>query len=343
MNSKYNRVMFVTNSLSGGGAERATNILVNALTDLGLQVSLVAINSSTRDLIEPKCMVFELKRKWQGGLISVLAAYFKLQRVIWKWKPDYLVLNCDIPEFLGSLSLGKHKLIAVEHATYPWINRIQLGKVTRKVLAARNTKWVAVSEHLKIWGTQVSPDVSICNAIVLPKTNKPKAAGQIKRLNYVGRLSKEKQPLWALEIAQHVNLPLRIFGEGLLRTQLEDFGIENEVETQFAGFVSNPWESFNEGDLLLVPSSFEGDGLVLVEALSNRIPIIANDIPDLRRFNLEDQNYAAGIEAFAKSIALNLNTIEHFVPNKSKVDDILIARNPAVVGQKWKTFLNSLT
>ena len=335
--------MFVTNSLSGGGAERATNILVNALTDLGLQVSLVAINSGTRDLIEPKCLIFELKRKWQGGLISVLAAYFKLQRVIWKWKPDYLVLNCDIPEFLGSLSLGKHKLVAVEHATYPWINRIQLGKVTRKVLSARKTKWVAVSEHLKIWGSQASPDISICNAIVMTEMNRPKAAGHIKRLNYVGRLSHEKQPLWAIEIAQLVNLPLRIFGEGLLRTQLEDFGIENRVEIQFTGFVANPWESFDKGDLLIVPSSFEGDGLVLVEALSNSIPLIANDIPDLRRFNLEDKNYAASIEAFATSIASELNTIEHFVPNKSKVDSILIERKPAVVGQKWKTFLNSLT
>ena len=335
--------MFVTNSLSGGGAERATNILVNALTDLGLQVSLVAVNSSARDLIEPKCQTFELRREWQGGFVSVLVAYFKLQSVIWKWKPNYLVLNCDIPELLGSLSLGKHKLIAVEHATFPWINRIRLGKVTRKILSARNTKWVAVSKHLKIWGVEKHPDIAIHNAMVTPKVNRSKPIGQITRLNYVGRLSREKQPLWALEIAHLVNLPLRIFGEGLLRTQLEDFGIENEVETQFAGFVSNPWESFNEGDLLIVPSSFEGDGLVLVEALSNRIPIIANDIPDLRRFNLEDQNYAAGIEAFAKSIALNLNTIEHFVPNKSKVDDILIERNPAVVGQKWKTFLNSLT
>ena len=333
----------MTNSLSGGGAERATNILVNALTDLGLQVSLVAVNSSARDLIEPKCQTFELRREWQGGFVSVLVAYFKLQSVIWKWKPNYLVLNCDIPELLGSLSLGKHKLIAVEHATFPWINRILLGKVTRKILSARNTKWVAVSKHLKIWGVEKHPDIAIHNAMVTPKVNRSKPIGQITRLNYVGRLSREKQPLWALEIAHLVNLPLRIFGEGLLRTQLEDFGIENEVETQFAGFVSNPWESFNEGDLLIVPSSFEGDGLVVVEALSNRIPIIANDIPDLRRFNLEDQNYAAGIEAFAKSIALNLNTIEHFVPNKSKVDDILIERNPAVVGQKWKTFLNSLT
>ena len=333
----------MTNSLSGGGAERATNILVNALTDLGLQVSLVAVNSSTRDLIEPKCQTFELKREWQGGLLSVLAAYFKLQSVIWKWKPNYLVLNCDIPELLGSLSLGKHKLIAVEHATFPWINRIRLGRVTRKILSARDTKWVAVSKHLNIWGTQARPDISIDNATVTPKINKSKSNGKIKRLNYVGRLSQEKQPLWVLEIAQIVNLPARIFGEGLLKKQLQDFGIENGIETEFSGFVSNPWEFFEEGDLLIVPSSFEGDGLVLVEALSNRIPLIANDIPDLRRFNLEDKNYAANINEFYNSISFNLNAIENLLPNRTTVDGILENREPAVVGQRWKTFLNSVT
>ena len=342
MKNKYNRVMFVTNSLSGGGAERATNILVNALTDLGLQVSLVAINSGAPDLIEPKCQTFELKREWQGGLLSVLAAYFKLQTVIWKWKPDYLVLNCDIPEFLGSLSLGKHKLIAVEHATFPWINRIRLGRVTRKILSARNTKWVAVSKHLKIWGSQALPDVSICNAIVKTRINRSKPSGQVKRLNFVGRLSIEKQPTWALKIAHRVDLPLRIFGEGLLRKQLQDFEIEYGIESEFAGFVPNPWDFFDEGDLLIVPSSFEGDGLVLVEALSNRIPLIANDIPDLRRFNLEDKNYASNVEEFSDSISANLNTIENFLPNESTINSILEDRQPEVVGQRWNTFLNSL-
>ena len=334
--------MFVTNSLSGGGAERATNILVNALTDLGLQVSLVAINSGAPDLIKPKCQTFELKREWQGGLLSVLAAYFKMQSVIWKWKPNYLVLNCDIPELLGSLSLGKHKLIAVEHATFPWINRIRLGKVTRKILSARNTKWVAVSKHLKIWGTEALPDISICNAIVTPKINKSKSNGKIKRLNYVGRLSQEKQPLWVLEIAQIVNLPARIFGEGLLKKKLQDFGKEYGIESEFSGFVSNPWEFFEEGDLLIVPSSFEGDGLVLVEALSNRIPLIANDIPDLRRFNLEDYNYASNVDDFSDLISANLNSIENFLPSERTVYGILKDREPQVVGQRWSAFLNSL-
>jgi hypothetical protein len=38
------KIMFVTNSLSGGGAERATNVLVNALFDEGIDVVLMAIN-----------------------------------------------------------------------------------------------------------------------------------------------------------------------------------------------------------------------------------------------------------------------------------------------------------
>ena len=343
MNNKCNRVMFVTNSLSGGGAERATNILVNALSDLGIQVSLVAINGGPRDLIEPSCQIFELKRKWQGGLLSVFAAFIKLQRVIWKWKPDYLVLNCDIPEFLGSLSIGSHKLIAVEHATYPWINRLRLGKLTRKILSARKTRWVAVSQHLKIWGIDSLPDISISNALAIPATERSKPSGPIKRLNYVGRLSPEKQPLWALEIAKQTGLPVRIFGEGLLKTQLQDFGIKHGVDTQFHGFVSNPWEFFDESDMLVIPSRFEGDGLVLVEALSNRIPFIASDIPDLRRFNLEDKNYALDVERFSSSIIANTNLIEYFLPRETVVREILKDREPAAVGYRWSSFLNSLS
>jgi glycosyltransferase involved in cell wall biosynthesis len=334
--------MFVTNSLSGGGAERATNILVNALSDIGTQVSLVAINDGPKDLIEPSCQIFELKRQWQGGLLSVFAAYVKLQRVIWKWKPDYLVLNCDIPEFLGSLTLGKHRLVAVEHATYPWINRLRLGKLTRKILSARKTKWVAVSRHLKIWGSNSLPDISISNAVAMPATERTKPSGPIKRINYVGRLSQEKQPHWALEVAIQTRLPIRIFGEGLLKAQLQNFGIMHEIDTKFEGFISNPWDSFDENDLLIIPSSFEGDGLVLVEALCNRIPFIANDISDLRRFNLEDKNYAFNVEEFSNSIVKNIDSIQHFLPREYNVYEILKDREPAVVGQKWNSFLNSL-
>lgn len=333
--------MFVTNSLSGGGAERATNILVNALTDSDQKVSLVAINDSPQDLIKPKCQIFELKRKWQDGLFSVFKAYFQLQLVIWKWKPEYLVLNCDIPEFLGSLTIGRHKLVVVEHATYPWINRIHLGKMTRRILNARNSKWVTVSDHLNIWGTQSLPDVSISNAISTTNLDRILPAGPIKRLNFVGRLSQEKQPLWALEVAKETKLPIRIFGVGLLMNELKEYAIEQRIEVEFRGFVMNPWEFFDAGDLLLVPSIFEGDGLVVVEAIANRIPLIVNDIPDLRRFKLRDENYASNENEFSNVVSRNKNEIEIFIPEESVRHETLKNREPVAIAQRWVSFLNS--
>jgi hypothetical protein len=81
---------------------------------------------------------------------------------------------------------------------------------------------------------------------------------------------------------------------------------------------------------------------VLVEALCNRIPFIANDISDLRRFNLEDKNYALNVEGFSNSIAININSIQHFLPKENNIYEILKDREPAVVGQRWNRFLNSL-
>jgi len=342
MGNTNKRIMFVTNSLSGGGAERATNILVNSISNLGNEVCLVAINDGLPDLIQPECPVFEVKRRWKGGILSVLKAFLGLQKAIWKWKPSFLVLNCDIPEFLGSLTIGRHKLISVEHATTPWINRIRLGKFTRKVLTLRNTVWVAVSDHLSIWGTQSVPSISINNAIYIPQFDRAASKGQIKRINYIGRLSTEKQPIWALDVARGTNLPIRIFGDGLLRIELQDYALNSNIVADFEGYVPNPWTFFTESDLLIVPSLFEGDGLVVVEAIGNRIPLIVSDIYDLRRFQMKDVNYAESVDRFVEIIKDNSNRIENFLQTDEKISEILLDRNPIIVGTKWITFLDSI-
>jgi glycosyltransferase involved in cell wall biosynthesis len=186
------------------------------------------------------------------------------------------------------------------------------------------------------------PDISISNAMIRPATGRTNSSGPIKRINYVGRLSSEKQPLWVFEIAKETGLPIRIFGDGLLREKLQDFGSKNGLNAQFEGFVLNPWEFFTENDLLIIPSSFEGDGLVIIEAISNRIPFIANDISDLRRFNFKDNNYAMGVDQFTDSINAKINSIEYFLPEESTICAILSDRDPAAVGRKWISFLNSL-
>ena len=90
------RVMIVTNSLSGGGAERSMNLLANELTKRGWPVSLVPINSGKPDQVVPVCSVFPLNRIWNGSFLNTVVAFWNFNKVVNSWKPDIIVLNCDL-------------------------------------------------------------------------------------------------------------------------------------------------------------------------------------------------------------------------------------------------------
>lgn len=350
MNSDHPRTMFVTNSLTGGGAERATNLLINALTESGANVSLVTVNSSGADLVSPKCEVFELKRPWQGGIGTLWVAYLRFHAIVKKWSPDIIVLNCDAPELLGAFLLGGHRIVVVEHASRPWGTRKSLGRIVRIILRFRHAKWVAVSSHLRIWPNNRAPDSWINNSatqnLVKAKTtiirNQMGSDQEIRRLVYIGRLSKEKQPGWVLEIAKQTGLPAIFFGEGRLRDSLLTEGHQMGVEAQFAGFVTDPWAFIRTGDLLIVPSSFEGDGLVLVESLANQVPLLVNAIPDLLRFDLPERNYCNSPNQFTdriKEFSQSLTTLQ--VPD-DVASRIVEQRHPDKIAAAWKDCLTNL-
>jgi glycosyltransferase involved in cell wall biosynthesis len=337
------KIMFVTNSLSGGGAERATNILINALSDTGTDVALVAVNDGPMDLVEPACEVFELKREWQGGPVSVIKAYFGLQAAIRKWKPDFLVLNCDIPELLGSIAIGKHQLIAVEHASQPWPQRQPLGRFVRKLLCFRKTRWVAVSDHLKVWGLNALPNIVINNAINpldhLPKTQVRDDFNLIRRLIFVGRLSPEKNPSLLVSVSKEVKLPLLFIGSGNQSEEIKELCEHSGVTFEMKGFVKDPWSEFQSGDLLVIPSKNEGDGLVLVEAVQRGIPLVVNAIPDLARFGLQNLNYFKDSSNLIKTIIASKENLNQFIVSAEIADSLLSDRKPEKVGRKWLNFL----
>ena len=63
-NISENRVdyLFVSNSLSGGGAERAINIAVNEMAKKKSPVGLLVINNGPQDLYAPNVPTFQLNR-----------------------------------------------------------------------------------------------------------------------------------------------------------------------------------------------------------------------------------------------------------------------------------------
>lgn len=329
------RVVIVTNSLSGGGAERAMNILANELQRLNHEITVVAINSSTPDSISLNCTFIEIGRQWRGSVVNTLNSLLKFRKCMLRIKPDVVILNCDLPEFYGAIAIRGAKIISVEHVNFPWRNRELLGKLVRLILRIKKTTWVTVSEHLKIWPRNESPVKVIYNPISEIVEREYRASSPVRRLVFIGRLTYQKNPELFVQIAHHVKLPALLIGDGENRPALIDLAKRLKVDLDSPGYKRFPWQEIGDGDLLIIPSRYEGDGLVVIEALQRNVPFIVSDIPEFKRFELPSSNYSSNLENYIEAITLNLNSTSTFQVNKKIAEAILNKRDVKLIGDDW--------
>jgi len=332
-----NRLLIVTNSVSGGGAENSMFALHKELLTRGVASKIVALNVDGRSRLETDDII-ELGRKWKSGPFQTIAALREFRRVVHHENPETIILNCELPELYGALtSACKCKFIAVEHTTKPWYKRRALGIVTRIALRVRGSKWVTVNSiNQRIWpiGQRAT---YIANPINVPVIEQSHAG--LKSLVYVGRLRPEKRVEWAIELASELNLPLDIYGEGLHLSALEELSEKVGAKVKFHGYQENIWEEIGNGQLVIIPSEFEGDGIVVLEALARDCPVLLADNADLRRFGLPELNYGANAKDMANKI--KNNSFNEFYVSKKSRKELLQNRRIETIAERWMQVINS--
>jgi len=298
-------IAIVTNSFSGGGAERSMNILANEFQSAGYETSLIAINSGPEDIVPRKCKTYCLGRNWKAGFSETLKSRTKFKELLNDLQPDSLIINCELPELLIALTTTKSKIFVVEHASDPWRGRKTLGLVVRAILVAKRVKWVAVSSDLKFWPGLSKFSSVIKNPVVkeylFPPSAIPKSMKSPK-LVFIGRLSEEKQPGMFLDICRKTKIPGVIFGDGPLKSEIGSRVKTENLDIELRGFTTYPWAEVSDRDLVIVTSKNEGDGLVVAEAVMLGIPILLLDTPDLQRFDLPVNSYKKDVSDFCESI-----------------------------------------
>ena len=337
------KVAFVVNSIGGGGAEKSAVQIVGQLRQFGLNVELIAINSSEMptDQID---FAIELERERSAGLVATLFSLWKFRRLIVEKQYKCLVLNCDLPELFGLLAPKDLSIVLVEHANPPWSNRELIGRLTRLILSRRNIRYVVVSKHLKIWSRKVIEPICIPNPLdELTSSWTFESGSELKRLVYVGRLSLLfKRPEMVLRIAKESKLPCVFIGQGDKLRDLQSQANSFKIIAEFTGFVKDPWSKVRAGDLIIIPSSAEGDGLVLVEAVQRKIPFLATDIPDLNKYGIGRKNYCKDEKEFILRIQKFAKQLDSLVVASQIRAEITKSRELSTVSAKWKDLLRSL-
>lgn len=331
------KIIIVTNSISGGGAENSMLLIHKHLTSRGLNTTLFALNSDSPNL-SSQIGIIEFGRQWKSGIFATIAMLRSFRAKIKVESPNVVILNCELPELCGAFTQFRNcKIVSVEHTTRPWFQRRFLGRIVRWILKKRGSIWVTVnSGDPSIW-----PNGQLATYIPNPinLTISDRDHVTINSLAFIGRLRPEKHVDWAIELSNSLNLPLDIYGEGVELEALSEMSESLGVDVKFHGYEGNVWGKVRDGQLVIIPSEFEGDGIVVLEALAMDCPVILADNKDLRRFQLPDLNYASSVTEMAEKI--RGNPADQFYVPKTIRSHLLRNRSIEHVTREWIKIFNS--
>jgi glycosyltransferase involved in cell wall biosynthesis len=332
------RVAIITNSLTGGGAERAMNTLARELSKSSdFRVALIPINFGPMDLIDPQCEIYPVNRTWRGSFLNTLLAFFRFQIILFKFKPKVVLLNCDLPEFFYSLTVSRARVFVIDHSTKSWKNHPTLGKLVWSLLRWRTAAVVRVSNRIPTRRPRPKHEQTILNP--LPQEIWLLKNSEIKspefRLVFVGRISEEKDPLMFCEIASLTDTAAVMIGDGRLKSSLQ----VRFPHFLWIGQVTNPWSLISNRDLVLMTSLFEGDGLVLLEALANNLPVLVRDTKDFRSFGLPEINYFTTVDEAINKVEKFRNGAISLFLQPDFTNSILKARDPETLATQWSTVI----
>lgn len=308
-------IIQVITELEPAGAEKILSELSIELKNKGHTVFVVALqkppkNTTILDRLESNNIktlflnltkytpwrVFSLKR-----LFETIIEKNNYQNTLIHSHLMHANLACRISKFMGlKVKLVNTIHIAEKRKFHKWL--FVLDKLTLKWCNAYTAVSSAARDyHSRILGVDEN-HIRVINNGIIP-SNKPgtEKINELKKewgvdnctkiMGSLGRLNWQKGydvfldllPDLARMIPKNETWGIVILGEGEERKNLEEKinNLPDNIKVAFPGFRSDASECAGAFDLFVMPSRYEGFGLVLLEAMSHGIPLLASNVDSL--------------------------------------------------------------
>ncbi|QDG81980.1 glycosyltransferase [Weissella cibaria] len=293
------KVVHVGEYVSGGIATYLRTLIETQVLDSRIDEIVLfksAFNSESMAFASPKVTVHEYEyRRSLSGIRKLLS----LWREIVKLHPDVIHLHSSFAGFLRLKCMRRTpstKGIRIIYCAHGWAFTRKTSKLKKTIaafveraLARGCDKIINISadeaEAAVRWRLPVSKMKTINNAIIIPEALPQKSAikGNL-RLLFVGRFDRQKGVDVLLKAAEQ--LPeVDFFLAG--RTVVGGFEISKAklpANVTLLGWLDTLQvnQHMLDSDAVIVPSRWEGFGLVALEAMKNCVPVIAANVGGLK-------------------------------------------------------------
>lgn len=307
------KVAYCLNSLSDcGGIERVTIAKANALVSLyGCEVWLLVTDNSYEPILRLGTGVhlvdLEIDYYVNQSPNPIIDAWREakkrrkhkhvLQQRLNEILPD-VVISVGLAEknFLPTLQIASHPVFVRELHYCKHYRTLFADTLLKKAIAQlaewydygcgirRYDKIVTLTETDKRESWNNNERVAVIpNPLIERPATMSDGSGQV--VMAVGRLTAEKNfgsllRAWQYVEAQHPDWKLQIWGEGGQRQLLTQLiQVLNLHNVKMMGYTPHVMDHYAEASILAVTSRFEGFGLMIIEAMSAGVPVVAYNCP----------------------------------------------------------------
>ena len=285
------RVLYIITGLGGGGAEKVVSDLADQMFILGHQVKIAYLTGEI--LVRPKSIDIDLISLDLNNLYGLYSASKKYKKLIQDFQPDVVhahMVHANIFARINRIGCAIPKLICTAHNSNEGGQLRMLAYKLTNFLSNLNTNVSQEASDSLISKGAFNKNnlITVYNGIDLNKFtffNKDKNSNELSFLS-VGRFNEQKDyPNLLRAIATfHESLKqkkcmLSIAGDGELRPQIEELiehlGLKNKVT--LLGRRNDIPQLMQEADFFILPSAYEGFGLVVAEAMACGTFVIATN------------------------------------------------------------------
>ena len=196
--------------------------------------------------------------------------------------------------------------------------------IVEKILSIKTDTIINISENeqrlSKEAGFPKSKLKLITNSVVLKTPSFPARSPYVLsdsiKLVFVGRFSKQKGLdilLKSFEMANK-NIELMVIGDAADKNNFRtDSQSISSPRIHFMGWIDNEkLDSYLKfADAMVIPSRWEGFGLVALEGMKNKLALIASDIPTLSDIVINEQTGVLFKAGDSESLAAQINRLSH--------------------------------
>lgn len=301
------RILYITDALAvWGGIERVLRDKMNYLVEhYGYDVHIVTTDQGPHEIpfpLDERIHVHDLgiqfHHQYRHKGLKRIFTFFKLERLfrerlkayIEEIKPD--IIDCIRVEFVSAIVAVKGNIPLVceshsmckaplyEKASFWYRFRLRLSM---KKLGKVDCMVALTQGDANDWKRYCHKVCVIPNVVHLNET------GRYSKLDskialFVGRFSEQKDfgtliEIWKIVHQRHPDLELHAYGEGAQREFYEKLVRELDINISVFPPTSDIYDKYLESSMLLMTSRYEPFGLVIPEAMSCGLPVIAFDCP----------------------------------------------------------------